>query len=600
MRPGHGAFVKPESADQDRGLDLAEKVRVEQVRLGLAQVRRIPLPHFFVDVCVAGTGVAAGLGPWAWVWLAAMTVCQVGRTIYLVRLSRNRRFSAERMLNHMAASLTFLGAIHAVFMALVFAQPPSSAQYVLTMILVGNAAGAVSPAAGHLRSYLTWGVVFGGVLAGCWLSRADVEGVAIAALVVSLFSVLTLYVRDQGRSIVQLVSLSESLRWERDRAERASEAKTRFFAAASHDLRQPLTALSYNAATVQALAQARGDEQLAQLGAGIGRALAESRQLLDSLLEVSQLDAGAVAANLEEVDLHELVRETLDAFTAQAAERGLVLQTMATGGQAHVVRTDRMLLRRILQNLVGNALKFTRQGAVTVEVKPDDAAPAELLCISVADTGPGIDPKDHSRVFEEFFQIGNQDRNRSQGLGLGLPIVRRLAHLIDAQVTLKSQPGQGARFNILLDRKLAQSVSAPGLRVAPMEVSPRRPHGNRRLMLVDDEADIRESLSTFLRTMGWTVAAGPDQAWATDSFSHGFKPDAVIVDFRLRQGESGLDVLAALRELGCDVPAWLITGDTEPSRITLAKSAGIPVLYKPLDGMQLLAMLDALVPAPGG
>jgi two-component system, sensor histidine kinase len=594
--------VKSESEDQGKSLDLAAKVRGEQVRLGLAQVRRIPLPHFFVDVCVAATGAAAGLGAWAWVWLATMTVCQVGRTIYLVQLSRLRGFSVEHMLNHMTASLTFLGAIHAVFMGMVFAQPPSSAQYILTMILVGNAAGAVSPAAGHLRSYLTWGVVFGGTLAGCWLSRADLEGVAIAALVVSLFAVLTLYVRDQGRSLVQLVSLSESLRWERDRAERASEAKTRFFAAASHDLRQPLTALSYNAATVQALAQARGDEQLAQLGAGIGRALAESRQLLDSLLEVSQLDAGAVAANMEDVDLNDLVRETVDAFAAQAAERELTLQTMTTAGQTYLVKTDQMLLRRILQNLVGNALKFTRQGSVTVEVRPDEQSPAERLRISVVDTGPGIAPQDHEKVFEEFFQIGNLDRNRSLGLGLGLPIVRRLANLIGAQVMLESEIGQGTRFSIRLDRKPVPAIvwPEPVAITTPTAGSMRRGQGSRRLMLVDDEADIRDSLSTLLQTTGWVVAAGPDQAWATQTYSQDFRPDALIVDFRLRQGESGLDVLAALRQLGCTVPAWLITGDTEPSRIAEAKRAGIPVLYKPLDGMRLLAMLDAQVPAPGG
>lgn len=596
MPPGAAGPVKPE-ADADR---LRPLIEAEQVRLAVDQVRRLPLPHLLLDACLTWSAVQAGLGTPAWVWLALMTAAQVGRTVYVLRLHRSGRLAAHAMLARMGHLMAGLGAVHALLIVLVFAQSSPSAEYVMTMILVGNAAGAVSPSAGHLRGYLEWAAVFGGTLVAAWLLKGTVEGAAIGSLVAFLFVVLSLYVRDQGRTIGHLVGLSESLRIERDRAEKASEARTRFFAAASHDLRQPLTALSYNAATVQALAQSSGDATLQKVSAAIRRALGESRNLLDSLLEVSELDAGVVKSQPRRIDVARLLDDLDEAFTRVADDKGLSLVVSARSvllGQAGEVPlqayADGGLLRRILQNLIGNAIKFTSEGGVTLGAVA--SADGRHVIFQVSDTGPGIAPEARERVFEEFFQTGNPERNRSRGLGLGLAIVRRLAHLIGAEIRLQSEIGRGSTFEVVVPRADAPDTSRTGAEGRASRPAPLALGAARRVLVVDDESEVAEGLATFLVALGWEARAVPGQEEAVAAWSQGFAPHAIIVDFRLAGGRTGLEVLAALRHLGCHAPAWLVTGETEPSRILAARESGIPILYKPVDGLKLAEMLDAVL-----
>lgn len=593
--------MKPDPSAADEA-PLKLLVQREQVRLAVDQLKRIPVPHFLLDACLAWTAASAGLGWFAWAWLGVMTIAQVGRSIYLVRLYKQGRVPPARMQVLLTAWLAFLGALHAVQVVLVFMQPAGTAQYIMTMILVGNAAGAVSPAAGDLRAYVSWAVVYGGTLVLCWVFQGTAEGAAIGGLIVFLFVVLSLYVRDQGSTLEQLVRLTESVRRERDRAERASQAKTRFFAAASHDLRQPLTALSYNAATVQALASLGNDETLTRVSEAIGRALQESRSLVDSLLEVSELDAGVVQPQRSLLDVHSLLASVRDTYAPLARDRGLALDVDEADPQKPLhALTDSALLRRILQNLVANAIKFTQRGSVQLRVEPDERA--GMLVISVQDTGPGIPAAAQERVFEEFFQLGNLERNRSQGLGLGLAIVRRLATLIDADVRLHSPPGGGCTFEVRVPQMQAPAAAPQAAEaerpqhawIAPVAGAP----AGRRVLVVDDEPQVRNALETLLSTMGWEVAAVVSEEEALRLWQQGFAPDALIVDFRLQGGASGLDVLMALRRLGCNAPAWMVTGDTEPTRILAARAAGVPVIYKPVDGLHLVRLLQAAL-APDG
>jgi CheY-like chemotaxis protein len=388
--------------------------------------------------------------------------------------------------------------------------------------------------------------------------------------------------------------LTDSLRRERDRAERASQAKTRFFSAASHDLRQPLTALSYNAATVRALAEVSGDETLAKVGQGISRALDESRALLDSLLEVSELDAGAVRVNWEAVDIGSLLREVVDTCASVARERGLDLRLQCDEAESLAAWADVALLRRVVHNLVGNALKFTQSGHVLLHFRGHWEGAEQSIEICVTDTGPGIPHSAQEHVFEEFFQVGNAERDRSRGLGLGLAIVRRLVALQQGSITLHSVPGEGATFRVLLRRSTPVSASLV-VNSAGEGAAHALFAGGRYVMVVDDEREIRDSVTTLLTTFGWVVCAASDLASAVAAWKGGFVPDALVVDFRLREGGSGLDVLRELRECGCAAPALMITGDTEPGRIAAARAAGIPVMYKPVDGFMLAKSLAKLV-----
>lgn len=601
-------FVAPAESDVEHRAAAASPalvalVEAEQIRLIVAQARPVSLTHFLLDLFVSVLGWRAGIGHAAWIWLGVMTVVQVGRAVYLVRQHDAGRIDARKLLGRQAWLLVAIGTVFASMMVMVFARPSTQAQLVLTMLLTGNAAGAVVTVAGHLRTFLMWAAVYGGTLIMCWLSQGTIEGAIFAGLIAALFVALSLYVRDQGRTLLRLVTLTEDLRrerdkqvqWaealrhERDRAERASEAKTRFFASASHDLRQPLTALSYHAATVQALAANSGDETLTQVGSGIGRALAESRALLDSLLEVSKLDAGVIEVQRSAVDIGALLNEVGDAFMAEAEERGLQLRVRVTAGRPLIADTDPSLLRRILQNLVGNALKFTPEGTVWLQARPGGTP--ETVELRVVDTGIGIPAEAQERVFEEFCQVGNPARNRSRGLGLGLSIVRRLATLLGTRVELSSAPGKGSTFQFTLPTiaDFARGARAGDGTTSRAILPPT--NGRRRILVLDDEADIRESLTTMLKAYGWEVAAEASGSEALARVKDGFHPDALIIDFRLRAGESGLAVLAELRAAGSDAPAWLITGDTEPHRIAEARAAGVPVIYKPVDGLQLATLL---------
>jgi len=251
----------------------------------------------------------------------------------------------------------------------------------------------------------------------------------------------------------ELQALRESL--QRERA--ASAAKTRFFAAASHDLRQPLQALAINASALALLAQRQADARISRLAADIDQALRQTNQLLDSLLDLSQLDAGVLRPVCVALDLRHWLHGVAADFAPLAAQRGLSLQVLPPAGRpapdaaALQVRTDPDLLRRVLHNLLANALKFTTQGGVTLQ--PGLAADGRVT-VAVVDSGVGIAEAEQARVFEEFHQVraaapqaaaGSAPLGRPAGLGLGLAVVRRITRLLAIDLALSSRPGEGTR-----------------------------------------------------------------------------------------------------------------------------------------------------------
>jgi CheY-like chemotaxis protein/nitrogen-specific signal transduction histidine kinase len=402
-------------------------------------------------------------------------------------------------------------------------------------------------------------------------------------------------VRQQRRSWEQQVRLLDdnerlaaSLALERDRAEAASEAKTRFFAAASHDLRQPLHALSINATTLELVAQRGDDRLLRELSQGIGRALQQSRGLLDGLLDISRLDAGAVTPQLGARDIGNLLRAVRDEFAALAAQRGLVLKADIEE-PAPWGLTDADQLMRILSNLVDNAIKFTPTGSITLSLAVEP--PGQVL-VAVADTGPGIAPAHRERVFEEFFQVGNPSRDRTQGLGLGLAIVRRTAALIAVDLRLVDVP-QGTRFELRL----------PQAAVPMVEAAPRDPAGRSlevdrgetlSVLVIDDEPEVLAALCTYMHQIGWAALGAASGSEAARLLANGRAVDALVVDYRLRE-EDGIEVLARLRALRPGLAAIVVTGDTAPQRLSELHSAGTTVLHKPVDAAELAHALAQAV-----
>ena len=381
--------------------------------------------------------------------------------------------------------------------------------------------------------------------------------------------------------------LSAQLREQVAETERLSREKTRFFAAASHDLRQPLHAIALFGAVLDKTLEGRNEHPHAQRLMGAVQTLGES---LDTLLDISRLDAGVIHPQRQPVPLTTLFRHLLAQFAARAEAQDLQLRLRAT---PLLVQTDPQLLERLLANLVENAIKYTPTGGVLVVARQR----SQQVWIDVIDTGIGIAPEHGARVFEEFYQVHNPGRDRSRGLGIGLSIVQRLSRLLEHPVTMCSHPGRGSRFRVRLPLATEQ-VSTPHPPSGALATPPVLPE---RVLLIDDESAIAEAVTAFLGTWGVQLEAVRDAAEATRAMQQaaalGQPHEVLICDYRLADGTDGLTVAQALRaRFDPALPLLLITGETAPERLQRVRDAGVPVLFKPVDPTTLLRTLAELAP----
>lgn len=365
--------------------------------------------------------------------------------------------------------------------------------------------------------------------------------------------------------------------------EAASVAKARFLAAASHDLRQPLYALTLFSSS---LAVDERDPVRLDRIAHIQECVEALDHLFSELLDLSRLETGAMQIEITEFPLDHVFEEVSRNFRMIAEQHGLRLIMRATNLW---VRSDHTMLARILNNLVSNALRYTNSGGVLVVARRRGD---NTVRVDVWDTGTGIAPEHQARVFDEFYRVechnsGEHDTGPRRGLGLGLATVQRLAELLDTQVQLKSQPGHGSVFSFHLPEVPAQQVFSASSDEAPLDVS------GMRVLVVDDEPAILSGIRYLLRSWGCEVAVAEDRAQALQAAEEwSVPPDIVISDLRLRDGESGLDVLAALdqhylRDGNPPFSRLLITGETRSDRLREIMAAKIPVLYKPVSPEQL-------------
>lgn len=366
----------------------------------------------------------------------------------------------------------------------------------------------------------------------------------------------------------------------RRQAEDANAAKTRFLAAAGHDLRQPLQAMTlFTEAVAQSVASAELPPPV--LVDKLRLSCASLGALLDSLLDLSRAEAGAIKPEIGAVPLQPLFDGIRREFADQARAKGLRLRVVPTRA---VVRSDAVLLARVLRNLTSNALRYTESGGVLVGCRRRGGQ----LRIEVRDSGIGIPEEARDEVFREFHQLGNPERDRHKGLGLGLAIVNALARQLGHEVRLESTPGRGSVFAVELAAAEAEIDTAS---VAPE--LPDRLRG-RLFAVIEDEAMIREALAGLLSSWGCEVVAGETAADVLARLGQR-APDAILADWRLRECHSGADEIASIcTRFGRSIPAVLVTGDTAPDAV---RDAAYRVLRKPVQGFRLRAELDALIGA---
>lgn len=373
--------------------------------------------------------------------------------------------------------------------------------------------------------------------------------------------------REQGES---------TLRRERDAAAASTRSLSDLLAVASHDLRQPIQSMVLSAALLHQKLKGRPEELAA---ARLQRSARQLVEMLNGVLNVSQLDAGRIAPEVRPVALGDLVRSVGEEFAEAASSSGLELHWPAS---PLWVLSDASLLRRVLVNYVSNAIKYTpRGGRVDIACKAD----GKEVELSVSDSGPGIAAEQQAAVWEEFRQLANPDRDPRKGLGLGLAIVRRIADLLGHTVALQSVPGQGARFSVHVP--LAGAGSADGN-------DDTLPALRGRLLLVEDDDAVGQAMADLLRNAGLWVNWCQTAERALAEFERSDAAfDAVLADFRL-PAQSGLAVLRVAREIWPDIPAVLMTGGMPQARISECEAEGITVLMKPLQAPQLAKALSAL------
>ncbi|MBI2734776.1 MAG: response regulator [Aquabacterium sp.] len=382
---------------------------------------------------------------------------------------------------------------------------------------------------------------------------------------------------------------------ERTRAlEAANQSKTRFLAAASHDLRQPTAAIGLLVSLLRQQAKDPGVKDLTNM---LDEAVSSMESLLVGLLDISKLDAGAVKPEFQSVGLHDVFQAVRVHEKSAADAKGLRLRfrlPRGVPGSQLMVLTDPMLLHSVLRNLVANAIRYTHSGGVLVAARRRGK---HRLRIEVWDTGIGIAPDQLDRIFEEFYQVGNAARDRNRGIGLGLAIVRRTASVLGEQVTVKSRLGRGSCFAIELPLNLVASkrIEAPA--------APTQPLTGRVIWLVEDDILLRRAIGEMLHSWGARTRTWPDGESLLDELpallNDGDEedlPDTLVTDYRL-PGINGLHLVQTLgvhlRSQGHQLHSIIISGDTDPAEIARLNASGQEVLSKPFRSERLLERLNA-------
>ena len=582
----------------------SKRVLREQLLLLARQWVRVPVPVLILCFYVAYLGwgyasMAIVLG-----WSACTVGILIARSILLVRLKRSEELAKRPEI--WAARLTALAALSGVVSgsaALLFLNVlPPERQALLTMVMCCWVAGGIASSSCYPRAYYAFAVPLIVQLAAAWAQHADAGSSFILILLAAFFAVLIAFVRDNGRVVVESIRLQfanaelldqkeqligllraafEKAEAARAKAEEANRSKSQFLASASHDLRQPLHALSLLTALLTEMTE---DARVREVGRNIGHSVQSLDRLFGALLDLSKLDAGVITPEPRDMDFAQFVEQLSAEYRSKAQEKGL---HYAIDCEPLWLRADPILLERIVRNLLENAIRFTESGSVSLRAR---SAGRDAL-ISVSDTGRGIPHSEHGRVFEEFYQLQNPSRDRSKGLGLGLSIVKRLVELLGYRIELESAPGQGATFSLTLPGAITQRADA---HVEPTSAQMPDVRG-LRVLVIEDDAEARQAMEMTLRRWGCEplVAESLQQARELTRVA-GDSTDIVLSDLRLGNGADGIAAIEALRAEFGPLPAALITGDIGGERLRELRASGLPVLHKPVKAETLRELLHGL------
>jgi signal transduction histidine kinase/CheY-like chemotaxis protein len=526
-------------------------------------------------------------GTWIIVWLAAVTLVLALQIIITLRQRRDKDGDYRRWATRFTILAFVSGMMWGCGVVATAASGGIDTELLVLMVSSGIAAGAGLSYGSFLPTfyarflptnvpYVIWSI--------CQIDA--LHGFLALFTVVFMAGIMQL-VRQYNKTVAEMlrlrfenVDLVSGLRQQTEVANLANITKSRFLAAASHDLRQPVHALNLFVGALQGRPMDSGTQRLVTQ---IDRSVAALDNLFVSLLDVSKLDAGIVALQMHDFKIQPLLERVCNDHAAEAKLKGVQLVLMHCSS---VVRADPILLERILRNLVSNAVRYTMTGRVVVGCRR-----RSRLSIEVWDTGPGIAVDEQKKIFQEFYQIANAERDRQQGIGLGLAIVKRLSDLLACDLAFNSQVGSGSVFKI----------SVPFAEAPPAEAHVTAPPSlllaTGLVLVIDDEVAIQDAMASLLSSWGHeTIVAGSGDEMLERIGLLQRRPDAIVCDLRLRNNENGIDVVQRLHsEFNHDIPTVLITGDTAPDRLKEAQASGLPLLHKPIHNSVLqMTIVDLL------
>ena len=573
----------------------------DTVRLVYRQSSAGLMGHFLGMVVITSIYWQHVPHPILWGWTVAFTILWTARFIGLLTYERavlQGRASASLWLRRWNAGALVGAFLWSAAAMLFYAYGDSFERMVLMLTIYSFAIGAVPYMASQPKLFLAcMGLYFIPMITRTALHGGDTDlqlaGVwcLMCLCVLALGRVFHNVFGEMVSLRVHTQDLAQKLRGEmavaaaaQRQAETASRAKTQFFAAASHDLRQPLHAMGLFA---EALRQRVKDAEVAHLVNSINSSVDALEGLFSELLDITKIDTGGVDIQPEHFALRDLFARLRLTFEPNAFEKGLALGFR--GDQYHVY-ADPLVVERILRNLVSNAIRYTEDGGVLVTCRRR----GDKLCLQVWDTGIGITEKEQGRIFEEFYQTQSSrplEPHHRKGLGLGLAIVKRLADLMGAPLTLRSRVGRGTVFTLMLPMGRAPRLQSGGTPVDKTSLGVTL--DRRHIVVVEDEQAVMEGLEVLLKGWGATVSAFDSvdavKTWAerTDA-----QPDLLIVDYRLPSGQTGIDAIRILRErFGQALPAIMVTGSTMTGHEEDASRYNFHLLLKPVVPTKLRAMI---------
>ncbi|MBR0869028.1 hybrid sensor histidine kinase/response regulator [Bradyrhizobium tropiciagri] len=576
-----------------------DPIRAASIRMLYQIMRNSGISGLIVTLTIIGTAWEYSGGWIILSWTVVQTVTQLLREVLVHAFRRRQPPDAE---------LERWARLHVIYMALtgivwgatifLFAHPEEPITIALTLCcLYGVSSGSVASQAPNPPSLYAMVIpIFGAVLVRMFMT--GVFGNIMVALASALFGVMMIrFCRAQSRTIAEgirirfeNVALVEALTIEKAAAEKArhdaesaSLAKSQFLAAASHDLRQPLYALSLFSASLGALKLDKDGRAVVE---NIQDSIAAMESLFVGLLDVSRLDAGVVQPRLAAVSVDALFDRLSQYFHPIALERKLDLRFRSEG---EWVTSDVTLLEQVMSNLVSNALRCTNKGGVLIAARTR----GNQVRLEVWDTGIGIDDADRKRIFDEFVQLDNPERDRRKGLGLGLAIAQRSAALIGGSIAVRSRRGRGSRFTFTQPLTASPAIQ-PAIGAETYWTVPKvQRSGDLPVLIVDDDREVRTALGDLLSRWDVNFETAVDAEDALVRVEAGGRYGLVLADYRLPGALNGLDLIAAItkRHPPPSPDCALITGDFDPGLIAAAHARGIALFHKPLKPARLRSLL---------